>query len=229
MKQDDTLQKALSDLAQIRQAIERSRGKGQGALLSSVPVDFHLFLQGGALFSALLLLGIEFATKGLQTQTLLLSKYYPEIQVGGMSSIAVFLILVVTLSYVSVRAGARKAEEDTDGFIARNFFYLKNLSLVSDLFVKFCIFTMFVVAGKPEWIAILLILFTGDYALQGRLFTLPPVLSVICGQGAFVAAAACYFYGVTSLIAPLLVFSSVSALSVIRLLAIRRKLSQGEA
>jgi hypothetical protein len=222
---DETLHKALTDLAQIRHAIERSRGRAGEALLSSVSIDFHLILQGGAMLSAMIFLVFELVTRGSQTELLLLSKLDRNLQVSGMAGVAVLLILLVSLCYMIVRAGARKAGEDADSFISRNFFYLKNLSLVSDLFIKFSLFTMIVFANKPEWVGPLLMLFIGDYAFQGRLFTLPSGLSIGCGLLSLLLAGVSFFYGCSTLTAPLALFIVVAGVSVSQLLRLRLKIS----
>jgi len=65
-----------------------------------------------------------------------------------------------------------------NAYIVRNFIYIKNLSLISDLLMKFIALSLAILAGKPEWIAPLLAAFTGDYLLQNRFFTLPTVAGI---------------------------------------------------
>ena len=78
-------------------------------------------------------------------------------------------------------------------------------------------------AGHPEWIPPLLLAFTGDYLVQGRLFTLPTksavILGVICiGTGLYQ-----FLTDLQTLLLPLIVFTAVAMISTGRLIRLHRK------
>lgn len=51
-------------------------------------------------------------------------------------------------------------------FVANNFHYLRNLSFVADLTKKFVVLSLLVMAGHPEGIGPVLVLFTADYTIS---------------------------------------------------------------
>ena len=84
--------------------------------------------------------------------------------------------------------------------------------------MKFVAVALVLLAGQSQWVAPLLIAFTGDYLLQGRLFTLPTkvaaALGIVCIGGALLQ----FLSYSDSLLVPLAVFSVISAFSVGRLI-----------
>ena len=84
--------------------------------------------------------------------------------------------------------------------------------------MKFVAVALVLLAGQSQWVAPLLIAFTGDYLLQGRLFTLPTKIAVALGVVCIGAALLQFLSHSDSLLIPLAVFSVISAFSVGRLL-----------
>ena len=130
--------------------------------------------------------------------------------------------------YVLVFRASRRAQEDFPRFVSRNFAYLKNLSLLSDLLVKVAALAVVIHLGQPRWLAPLLVLFVGDFLLQGRFFALPlrPSLGVglLCvgGAGALAVWGDEVLSASTMLNVPLAVFVAVSAMSLWHLVRRRR-------
>jgi hypothetical protein len=54
------------------------------------------------------------------------------------------------------------------------------------------VLALVVLSGHGEWVPALLLLFLGDYLLQGRYFTLPLKLALLAGPICFVAAGVLY-------------------------------------
>jgi hypothetical protein len=102
-------------------------------------------------------------------------------------------------------------------YITRNFKYVKNLSLISDLLMKFITLSLLLLAGKAEWMAPVLMAFTGDYLLQGRFFTLPTQISAVLGIGCLASALTQFASSSHELLIPLGVFAFITSISMARL------------
>ena len=222
MSSSSDIQRAISDLAVIRRAIERVGGPEVRR-----PAVATILVQGGAFCLAILFAGFELRSDHAQTALLVLSRDHEWVRVSGIADVAILLLLITVSVYLIVSSAARKQEESLDSYLAKHFHYLKNFSFLADLFVKFVIFSLIVLARKPEWIAPLLSLFTADYLFQGRLFTLPVRLAL--GVGALCVVAAVYQFRASdpTLLYPLLTFSLVSGLSL--LLSLRSYRTAGAA
>jgi hypothetical protein len=77
-------------------------------------------------------------------------------------------------------------------------------------------------AGHPDWIPPLLLAFTGDYLVQGRLFTLPTRSAVILGAICIAIGLCQFLAGIQTLLLPLAVFTAVAAISTGRLIRLNR-------
>jgi hypothetical protein len=90
--------------------------------------------------------------------------------------------------------------------------------------MKFIALSLVLLAGKPEWIALLLTAFTGDYLLQNRFFTLPTKVSAALGIACIGVALTLFFTGNSSLVIPLAILSAISGVSLARLVMIYKTL-----
>jgi len=106
--------------------------------------------------------------------------------VGAMAAL---LLLLVLCAYFIVWRSARRADQPFHDYIARNFRYLRLLSFAGDLFVKFAVLSLVIWHGNPEWMIPLLVLFVGDYLIQGRFFQVPFPAALLLGLACFATAA----------------------------------------
>ena len=77
-------------------------------------------------------------------------------------------------------------------------------------------------AGRPEWIPPLLLAFTGDYLVQGRLFTLPTRLAVLLGTLCIATGLYQFLAQIETLLMPLGIFTLVALISLGRLIRLSR-------
>jgi len=218
MSRDDfDVQKALADIALIRRSLDQSEQDPLDSRLVGVTLEANLVLQALAFISALLLVALEIFSGNAITHTLMIGGQFDEFRRFGIGIMAFILVgLLVALYFVLWRA-ALHSGESVSAYITRNFRYVKNLSLVSDLLMKFITLALLLLADRPEWVAPVLLAFTGDYLLQGRFFTFPTRTSVVFGL-ACVAAAIAQFAGQNpSLLIPLGAFALIAGLSTARL------------
>lgn len=215
------VQRAIEDLSTIRKAIEAAGGEEQRppALASFRPT---LLLQGIALVAALVSLGAEILTHNSASDILQLSVIYPDLRVSMIATIGLVLATLVSTLYFIVYRASRASQRDFSRFVARNFAYLKNLSFLYDLLIKFGVIALVIHIGHPQWVAPLLFLFIGDYLFQGRFFTLPVRASLALGVLCLAAALAQTYLQSSLLSWPLGGFVGVCALSLGHLLRVRR-------
>lgn len=217
MNNDLDIQKALSDIAVIRRALNQTEQRQMDARLVGVTLDANVLLQGIAFLAALSLCGIEVFSNYSITQALTMGSQSRELSLVGIGIMASVLIgLVITLYYVLWRAAKHNAEDMT-AYITRNFAYVKNLSFISDLLIKFMTLALLMLAGHGEWIAPVLLAFTGDYLLQGRFFTLPTKSSIALGVICLALAVAQFLTNSATVLLPLVVFTVVAGISSIKL------------
>lgn len=211
------VQKALADIALIRRSLDHSEQDQLDSRLVGVTLEANLLLQTVAFSSALLLLLLEILSGNAMTQTLMTGGQLDELRRFGIGMMAFILVgLLITLYFVLWRA-ALHSGENVGAYITRNFRYIKNLSLISDLLMKFITVALLLLANRPEWVAPVLLSFTGDYLLQGRFFTFPTRTSVALGLGCVAGALTQFFSQSPSLLIPLAVFALVAGLSTARL------------
>lgn len=214
---DFDVQKALADVALIRRSLDQSEQDPLDSRLVGVTLEANLVLQALAFTSALLLVMLEILSGNAITHTLMIGGQYDEFRRFGIGIMAFILVgLLVALYFVLWRA-ALHSGESVSAYITRNFRYVKNLSLISDLLMKFITLALLLLANRPEWVAPLLLAFTGDYLLQGRFFTLPTRISVMAGLACVAGALVQFFSQSPSLLIPLGVFALVAGLSTARL------------
>ena len=89
--------------------------------------------------------------------------------------------------------------------------------------MKFVALSLILMVGQPQWIAPLLLAFTGDYLLQGRLFTLPIRAGVVLGVLCMAAGLIQFFSDSAELLVPFVVFILITGISLGRLLYMYRQ------
>lgn len=218
MSRDDfDVQKALADIALIRRTLDQSEQAPLDSQLVGVTLEANLVLQTLAFISALLLVALEILSGHAITHTLMIGGQIDEFRRFGIGIMAFILTgLLVALYFVLWRA-ALHSGESVSAYITRNFRYVRNLSLVSDLLMKFITLALLLLADRPEWVAPVLLAFTGDYLLQGRFFTFPTRTSVVLGLACVAGAIAQFASQNPSLLIPLGAFAFIVGLSAARL------------
>lgn len=226
MNHNDSIQSAVSDLATIRRAIEKAGGLDPAIPANRIALDAGLIFQGLCLLIAMALLVYELVSERDMTHIMLLSAGDAELGFLGLAQVAMTGMALVMCLYFLAWRGARHAEQSFNDYVARNFQYLRNLSLVSDLLVKFVPLSLLVLAGHSEWVAPLLSLYIADYLVQGRFFSLPTRASLVFGVASVIAAVAQYLTHSAQLLWPLLHFSVVTAMSLFFLVSAKREASR---
>tara|TARA_Y100001934_G_C12293455_1_gene746093 strand:+ start:988 stop:1275 length:288 start_codon:yes stop_codon:yes gene_type:complete len=89
--------------------------------------------------------------------------------------------------------------------------------------MKFFAAALLLLANQSQWIAPLLMAFTGHYLLQGRLFTLPTKLAVVLGIGCIGGSIFKFLIQLSSLIIPLLIFTVITFISIVRLVKLKQQ------
>jgi hypothetical protein len=225
-RNDDNIdiQQAITDIAIIRQVLNKAEQDQIDSKLVGITLDANLILQAGAFLCALSLCLVEVFSGNTMTHTLMTGSEFRELRIFGIGFMGFILLgLLIPLYFILWRA-AQHNGEDVSAYIARNFKYVKNLSLVSDLLMKFIAIALILLAGKPEWVSPLLAAFTGDYLLQNRFFTLPTKLSVALGLACIAVAFSLFFTGQFALILPLAIFTTITGISTARLILKYKKL-----
>jgi len=223
MNEKDSIQSAADDLAIIRRAIEKAAGDNPSIPAHITAMDAGFVIQGLCLVIAVCLLAFELISGREMTEIMMLSARDQEIGWLGLAQVALAgLALLMCVYFLAWRAAHHSGQSFND-YLVRNFQYLRNLSFVSDLLVKFIPLSFVVLAGRPEWVATLLSLYIADYLLQGRFFTLSTRVSLVLGGASLIAAAVQYFENSAQLVWPLLHFSVISSASLIHLLGAKRE------
>jgi len=220
------VRKAIADVELIRRVLdqaEQHESPAQTMELFGVTLTANLILQGLALGVSALLLLIELLSRGTLTEMLMLGATFPDIRLVGIGLIAGILIGLVILLYFVIWRAARNSGEELNAYIIRNFRYARLLSYLSDLLLKFAAVALVMLAGRPEWIPPLLLAFTGDYLVQGRLFTLPTRLAVLLGALCIAAGLYQFLAEIQTLLPPLIVFTTVAMISIGRLIRLHRR------
>ena len=219
------VRKAIADVELIRRVLDQAEQNEtplQTAALFGVTLTANLILQGLALSVSALLLLIELLSGGALTQMLMLGAAFPDIRLVGIGLIAGILIGLVILLYFVIWRAARNSGEELNAYIVRNFRYARLLSYLSDLLLKFTAVALVMLAGHPEWVPPLLLAFTGDYLVEGRLFTLPTRLAVLLGTLCIGAGLYQFLAQIQTLLTPLAVFTLVALISMTRLIRLHR-------
>ena len=223
MNEKDSIQSAVSDLAIIRRAIEKAAGRDPSIPAHGTAMDAGFIIQGLCLVIAAALLAFELISGHEMTDIMMLSAHDEELGWLGLAQVALAGLTLLMCFYFLAWRAARHSGQSFNDYLVRNFQYMRNLSLVSDLLVKFVPLSLVVLAGRPEWVAPLLSLYIADYLFQGRFFTLSTRVSLVLGGASVIAAAVQYLSFSAQLAWPLLHFSVVTTASLFFLLSARRE------
>lgn len=169
---------ALEDLSEIRRAIESVRRHSTRSVAAlRLELVVHAVLT--VLASGFLL--VEATSEISFTQVLYWSDSHNLLRWWIVGATAVILMALSGALYLALWRSARRTGESLNDYVSRNFAPLRRASFLSDLFIKFLVIALMVLVQRPDNVAPLLLLFTGDYILQGRLFVLPPKISLVLG------------------------------------------------
>lgn len=215
------VQRAIDDIALIRRAVERTDEAHDPGQVREITVA-NLVLQIAGIVVALSILAAEMVTGHVSSQVLQLSADDPSLRGFSIGMIGLMLLLLVVALYFVIYRASKHSRRDFAKFVARNFSYLRNLSLLSDLLIKFGIVSLLIHIGQPRWVAPILFVFIGDFLFQGRFFTLPLRLSILLGAVCIGAGMIQALLGSALLSWPLAGFVVVSGLS-LRQLILQRK------
>lgn len=223
MNQNDSILSAMGNLTVIRRAIEKAENRNTTIPNNKMAIDAGLIFQGICLLIGIAMLVYELVSNNEMTQVMMLSVHDAESGIFGLAQVALtMLTLVICLYFLAWRA-AHHSGQSLDDYLVRNFQYLKNLSIVSDLLVKFIPLSMLVFVGHAEFIPPLLSLYIADYLVQGRFFNLPTRPALFLGLISVVAVFIQYQSKSVQLAWPLLHFSAVTAISLLYLHNAKRK------
>ena len=215
MSNQHLAQNSMNDLAYIQRLLQKIEKNEFSMPVNQFALKISLFFQSLCLVFATFLAVYEFITKGQITSQMLLSAQDSELGHLGMQTVLIILLTFLIILYFLVWRASLKAQRDFGVYLEVNFKYLKNLSLVSDLIVKFFSLYLLVITGQSKYVSCLLILFIGDYLFQGRYFNLPYRLSVVAGVLSFLVGVMLFYFNRFDLIYPLIVFIIVSLASVL--------------
>ena len=228
------VRKAIADVELIRRVLDQvdqaqSRPAAPTAGLFGVTLTANIILQSLALTGTGALLLVEVLGDGILTRTLMLGRQSPDLSLIGIGLMGGILVGLVILLYFVIWRAARHNGEEFNAYIVRNFRYARLLSYLSDLLMKFTAVALVLLAGRPEWVPPLLLVFTGDYLVQGRLFTLPTRTAVLLGALCIGTGLFQFVAGLESLIPPLAAFSAIASVSIGRLIRLHRVQNQNAA
>jgi len=219
------IRKAIADVELIRRVLNQAENQPVEAPhvdLLGVTVTANLVIQTVAVALAGALLLTEALGQRYLSRLLELGATAPDLRLLGVALIAGLLVGLVILLYLVLWRAARNSGEDFNQYLVRNFRYARLLSYLSDLFIKFVAVSLLILGGHTAWIGPLLLVFTGDYLIQGRLFTLSTRVAIGLGAFCIVAGLVQFSMGVVSLLPALVFFTAIGAASMGRLIRIRK-------
>ena len=221
MSRRDDIQNAVNDLALIRRAIEKAGNQHAGVPPNVIAVDAGLLFQGLCLLIAGALIVYELLSSGEMTSVMMISARDTEIGLLGLAQVALVTVTLLMCLYFIVWRASRHSGQDFQDYLVRNFHYLRNLSLISDLLTKLIPLSLLIVAGHPEWVAPLLCLYVADYLVQGRFFSMPVRVSLLLGVTALAIAVSQYLLHSPNLLWPLILFACATVVSFLFLVRAR--------
>ncbi len=222
-----TLQKAVADLAVIRRAIGSAQDEADSSnRTNQTAIGANIMLQGAALFIAVFGIIAELASGHNGTQQFLDSAFSANLRMVGLVQLGLMVAVLAGALYFLVYRAAKRSKRDFERYVSRNFAYLKNLSFLSDLAIKFGVIAIVILAQKPEWIAPVCMLFIGDYLIQGRFFTVPLTAAMVLGAGCMIGALAMFYFSSALLIWPFTAFAAVTAISLVQVISLRKSPTQ---
>lgn len=219
----DTHHNTLNELANIRRALESRGDESTMSQNRLTTLGANGIVMGISLLLAIVGVFTELISGHASSQQFIDSARFPSLQVVGLVQIFGILTVLCGALYFFVFKAAKRSNKDFSSYVARNFAYLKNLSFISDLVVKFAMISVVVLAEKPEWVAPLCMLFVGDYLIQGRLFTISLNYSMVFGAICLLAAVAMVWFGSTLLIWPFIAYAIASGLSLVQIASLKKQ------
>ncbi len=216
--------KVIEDIDFIKKIILAPKDK---AFISVKSLETHIRLNFISLFGVLCLVLWE-TTTGVITNDLLASQSNPILQRDGLWNVGLFLIGIVVAYLWLIGKKAKTENQTLHTFASNHFIYYRNFSILADLTLKFSIFALIILSEHPEWIAGLLLMYTGDLIVHGRHFYLPLLQSYCSGIICFITGISMLVMGAPHMIVPLIFFGSVNILSLFNLRALKQKMTQGE-
>jgi hypothetical protein len=222
MSNDQYLKNSLNDLAFVQRLLKKVEGQEFSMPLNKFAIEVSLFFQSFCLVLALLLVWSELATSGQITSSIIIAAKDTELGLLGMNTVLIILFgLVVIFYYLAWRASV-SAGRNFNTYMEVNFKFLKNLSLFSDLIVKFSVFYLLVMAGLTQFVSVLLVIFIADDLIQGRYFNLPLKNSMMAGTLSYLIGFILYYFKIPTVIYPLILFSMMTFFSLMNLFKMRR-------
>ena len=219
MKKSPETQKALADIAALKDVIIYSKTPSQLGIES---INFYLLLHL-VLISFVSLLCLSDVSAFLTGQVMSCAKII-DLRKDGVEFIGYTLLLLLAVGYGLTFALSLMWNKPFGDYMARYATYFKNFSALSDIFTKYCLLSLIILAGKPEWVAPVLALFVGDFVYQGKFFILKPAVSMILGLFSFVVAVVMFIQGYQVILVSLLLFGIICLLSLINILHFRYRL-----
>lgn len=209
---------AISDLGVIRRLIDTNESQKVSPSAKSANI---VVLSGLLFLSSLALVYEQFISNAQIDHLLLFTRTDEELKYGSIFYMGYALLIILIAMYFVIWRSAKHDKVELNSFIAKNFVYLSNLSLVSDLFMKFTTISLVIASGAPKWVAPLLVLFTGDYLIQGRLFKFSLKTMLVLGSLCIAIACGIAYFGITSFTIPLAIFVALVGTSLINVLNAR--------
>ncbi|HEX4922981.1 MAG TPA: hypothetical protein VFV50_02810 [Bdellovibrionales bacterium] len=216
---NQNVMQAVEDLALIRRLIDRPNETTTSPRALNTNVLLHFAL----LAISVMLVGVELYWDHIIAYTMSLAKNDASIRAVGTAQIGAGLGLIVALVYFIVWTGARQQSQSFEDYVTQNFHYLRNLTLVSDMFVKFAAVGLLIMAGHTQAIGALFLVYTADLLIQGRVFKFRVREAMPLGVACLVASGFYYAWGFEALLWPMAVFAGLTTLSFARVLNERRR------
>ncbi len=222
MEQDE-LRSLIRDLKSIRQAVDEAgiNQMPRGAMHSRFRLHFALHLTAAVLVLSLIL--ADCVLRIGPTQFLIQTHFHFPLRFGAIGIIGLLLIILCGVLYAALAVMAKREGETLEDYLARNLPYLMTVSFLSDLFVKFSAVSLLILAGRPDWVAPMFLIFIGDYLFQGRFFVLPLRVAWILGAASLIVGVLQCLLWYGTLLFPFGVFVLLSVLSLLHLYDLRSK------
>lgn len=203
------IEKAIDDLAYIRGTLETFHWRKLTRNQIKGSIAIHCFLTAIVLF----FIGIELVTDNQISIYLDVIRYDHRLKIFTVGYISVLMVLILGISCLSLARVAQKNMQSVQDFLRKNFSYLYHMNLVSDLLVKMVFLSVLIFLDKMSWMTPILLLFVGDFLIQGKIFYFSIKSGIILCLGCFTLAIASIEFNVHSILLPFCVFTLFSILS----------------
>ena len=215
------VQQAMQDIMAMRRSIQTFE-KGKDGKIANTSFRANFKLQWMALGLCGVQVLIELFFNQRISFAILATPESENNRVQDVAIIGIFLTMCVINQYIVVKRAASKVQDDLETYIKRNFVYLKNLSHLSDLGVKFLVIAIAIWARIPSYVGIFLYIFMADYLFQGRFFTLPVAKGYLLGGISLALAGYSFLMGINTVTGVLVWYCVVNVLSLIHLYNMKR-------